>query len=146
MIILNFGVCIKEIKKEKEKRGNPKVFCDDKESMIEMVEISTSKKLWKHILITSELYGRKKGDLTTKQVANMHKEWQYIIKEILDEKDAAFVINQGNVCALIHESNLEEFRLLVQNIQVESSKLDSGIRANVTELSYGETALLLKIN
>lgn len=118
----------------------------DKDSMLEMFELSVGKRQWKLILVTSELFGSEFHSLTTKEIGNMHRDWKESIKQAFHEKDAAYVINQGNIFCLIHESNVVRFEQKVKDILFHSASQHGGLRSSVLYLSSEETEFLLKMS
>lgn len=118
----------------------------DKDSMLEMFELSINKKQWKHVLITSELFGENAGDLSTKEVLNMHREWKEKIKDGINQKDAAYQINQGNIFVLVHESHIKDFQASVAKSKITSLSNNGGVSSSYLILSNEETEFLLKMS
>lgn len=118
----------------------------DKDSMLEMFELSVGKRKWKHVLITSELFGKESHALTTKEITHMHYDWKGSIKKAIEPKDAAYVINQGNIFCLVHQDNVVTFEQKIKDILFHSANHDGGLCTSVLYLSNQETEFLLKMS
>lgn len=127
----------------------------DKESMVEMFEVSHRKKHWHHLLITSELFNsdhKTASDmhsadldvLTTKELALMHEQWKEAIKELVHEDDAAYLINQGNIYCLIHEKNYVKFKNELHSVLFKAPSGGGSLRSSLSLLSHEETEYFLK--
>ena len=119
---------------------------NDKDSMLDMFETSMEKRNWKHILVTSELFGEEHRSLTTKEIGTMHHEWKETIKQLIQKEDAAYVINQGNVFCLIHNTNVVNFERDIKEVQFVSTNYKGGLRSSILYLSAQETEFLLKMS
>ncbi|QST02736.1 hypothetical protein IMZ31_19495 (plasmid) [Pontibacillus sp. ALD_SL1] len=120
------------------------MFCD-KDSMLEMFELSSSKKQWARVLISSELFGDP-GRITTSQVRDMNKWWLHAVRDLLSEEDAAYVVNQGNIFALIHTKNIEAFKRHLAYVLIKNKDDSCGVKSSLEDLSFDETAFLLQIS
>lgn len=118
----------------------------DKESMLEMFELSVGKRKWKHVLVTSELFGAEYHSLTTKEITHMHRDWKESVKHAIHEKDAAYVINQGNIFCLVHQSNVVDFEHKIKDVLFQSTNHQGGLRSSILYLSNQETEFLLKMS
>lgn len=118
----------------------------DKESMLEMFELSINKEKWKHLLITSELFGKESNSLSTKEVTEMHHDWKEAIQAIIHSDDAAYLINQGNIFCLLQDIHIPLLLDKLKDVLLHSSEFDGGLRASALILSNQETEFLLKMS
>jgi hypothetical protein len=120
----------------------------DKNSMIEMYELSLLKKKkngvsWKTILLTSCI--EVKTFLSEKDLIQMHRKWTSNLKGILSEKDAAYVINSGNIFLLIHDSYFEQFKEKANSLKVTSDTGNAEIFSSFSILNDEEVEFLLTL-
>lgn len=118
----------------------------DKDSMLEMFEISSSKTNWRHLLITSELVDLDYDVITSNEVVDYHRTWKDAVKSSLDAKDAAYLINQGNIFCLIHEAHADEFETSIKRIIYNLPSHQGEIHSTIERLSVKETEFLLKLS
>lgn len=118
----------------------------DKESMLEMFEISASKTNWRHILITSELVDMDYDEITSNEVVDYHRAWKEAVKGELDTRDAAYLINQGNIFCLVHETHADAFEESICKVAYSLPTHKGSIRTTVEQLSVKETEFLLKLS
>ena len=76
----------------------------------------------------------------------MHHDWKESVKQSIHERDAAYVINQGNIFCLVHQSNVIDFEKKVKDISFDSTNHQGGLRSSVLYLSNEETEFLLKMS
>lgn len=115
----------------------------DRDSMLEMYELSLKKTNWKHVLVTFEMLD---DTITTKEMMGMLRNWRDNLKNVLSESDAAFEINAGNIFILLHEENQKTFDKSLQNFIIHSKSGKEGVSSSILYLSNEESEFLLKMN
>jgi hypothetical protein len=119
---------------------------NDREAMLEMYETSLSKKTFRRLLLTAEIFGDQDSISLSSSSEMMQSLFSAVKKELNESSEnAAFQINSGNLFVLLHESNEKSFIQFLANIKVVSPKDGkNGIKITFCELTDFEGLYLLK--
>jgi hypothetical protein len=85
----------------------------DRESMVEMFELSVEKRQkkglnWIPALVTCTVDFETK--MTIDNFGKVMYQWSELIRSRMHEKDAAYIVNPGNIFVLVYEDHLSKFQ------------------------------------
>lgn len=122
----------------------------DRDSMYEMFEIAMEKQhiegsRWIPVLITCSVHLFGQQTNLDKVGMNVMAKWTELVNEQIDQHDPAYVVNPGNIFALIHESHFTHFPAKIQEhayiLLVGSARFTSVVR----QVGLDEAKFILSI-
>jgi hypothetical protein len=118
----------------------------DRDSMIEMFDIAMEKRhiegsRWIPVLITCnvEFTNRSKSD----SIARILNQWTDLVKNQVNDRDAAYYVNEGNIFALVHENNYHVFVRHVTEAATIVLLGSATFRSIIRPLEIGEAQMIL---
>lgn len=117
----------------------------EQQEIIDLFEASMAKKKkekkkWKTYLFTTEI--NVENVLSDRDLDILHTEWQKFVKERLSETDAGYIVNEGNVFALVLHDEKKDLLGDLKGSQV-AIKERGFLTTSVRELTDNEALFLL---
>lgn len=115
----------------------------EREDFVDLYQVASEKEGWNMLLITSEIHSD--GIIGKQTLTDLLNKWSLTIKDVLNDTDAAYRINLGNIFLLIKNDKIRDLLVRLEDECTVVEKEKATISSTAALLTVQDSENILQI-